>query len=71
VAAAEWNDQTQTQPSNPPQKERAMLINVNVQTSSWKEDMGFREGAFSPYTIFKYDDTSILVDPHCEVNIQT
>jgi len=48
-----------------------MLINVNVQTSSWKEDMGFGEGAFFPYTIFKYDEIPILVNPHFEVNIQT
>jgi hypothetical protein len=48
-----------------------MLINVNVQTSSWKEYMGFREGAFFPYTIFKCDEASILVDPYSEVNIQT
>jgi hypothetical protein len=45
VAATEWNDHTLTH--NPPtKKETAMLINVNVQTSSWKEDMGFRKVAF-------------------------
>jgi hypothetical protein len=58
-------------PPNPPPKETAMLINVNVQTSSLEEDMLFREGAFIPYTIFKCGDTSILMDPYFEVNIQT
>ena len=60
-----------THPPTLPQKETAILINVNVQTSSWKEYMGFRVGAFFPYTIFKCDEASILVDPYSEVNIQT
>jgi hypothetical protein len=56
----EWQPQSgmTIQPSTPspptdPKKETVMLINVNVQTSSRKEDMGFRVGAFFSYAVLK------------------
>jgi hypothetical protein len=60
VAASEWNDLETPHPNSPPQKVTAMLINVNIQTSSWNEDKEFREGPFFLYTILKFGDTSLI-----------